>query len=87
MPPAKFKPGDSARIGGKHRPWLLYPWLRRGRVVRIKDIARCGSHGVHIVYLIAGRHGAGDYQMPSYELRLPEERQRAAGGGRVAAKD
>ena len=86
MPPAKFKPGDSARIGGKHRPWLLYPWLRRGRVVKVKAVVG-STNGGHLLYLIAGRRGVGDYPMPVYDMRLLDERDRAAGGGRTAAKD
>jgi hypothetical protein len=86
VPPAKFRPGDPARIGGKHRPWLLYPWLRRGRVVKVKAVVG-STNGGHLLYLIAGRRGVGDYPMPGYDMRLPEERQRAAGGGRTAAKE
>jgi len=87
VPPAKFKPGDSARIGGKHRPWLLYPWLRRGRVVKVKAVVGKMTNSGHLLYLIAGRRGAGDYPMPGYDMRLLNERDRAAGGGRTAAKD
>ena len=86
MSPAKFKEGDLARIGGKHRPWLLYLWLRRGRVVKVKAVVG-STNGGHLLYLIAGRRGAGDYPMSSYDMRLPDERQRAVGGGRRAAKD
>jgi len=50
-------------------------------VVKVKAVVG-STNGGHLLYLIAGRRGAGDYPMPSYDIRLPEERQRAAGGGR-----
>ena len=50
-------------------------------MVKVKAVVG-STNGGHLLYLIAGRRGAGDYPMPSYDIRLPEERQRAAGGGR-----
>jgi hypothetical protein len=84
----KFQPGDLARIGGKHRPTpKYYPWLRTGRLVRIARVGSPGGPGVHATYIIAGRHGAGDYEVPSYDLRYPNERLRTPGAGRKPAKD
>ncbi len=78
----KFHPGDLARVGGKsrHLP-ACYPWLKRGRLVRVLAIAG-RTKGGHIEYLIAGRRGRPDARLASYELRRPEERDRAIGGGR-----
>ena len=51
----KFRPGDTARIGGKGRPLpACYPWLCRGRKVKIAGgFGR--TKGGHIEYLIRGR--------------------------------
>lgn len=78
----KFRPGDLARVGGKGRRLpACYPWLHRGRVVRVLAIAG-RTKGGHIEYLIAGRRGRPDARLASYELRRVEERDRAVGGGR-----
>jgi hypothetical protein len=55
-------------------------------VVKVKAVVG-STNGGHLLYLIAGRRGAGDYPMPVYDMRLLDERDRAAGGGRTAAKD
>lgn len=80
--PAKFRPGDPARVGGKGRRMpACYPWLKRGRLVVVNSIVG-RTKGGHIEYLIAGRRGRPDARLASYELRRPEERDRASGGGR-----
>jgi hypothetical protein len=55
-------------------------------VVKVKAVVG-STNGGHLLYLIAGRRGVGDYPMPVYDMRLLNERDRAAGGGRTVAKD
>jgi hypothetical protein len=85
---AKFRPGDIARVGGlSQRPTpACYRWLKRGRLVVVKGIVG-RTKGGHIEYLIAGRRGRPDARLASYELRRPNERDRATGAGRRAAKE
>ena len=85
--PPKFRPGDLARIGGLHRRRpTYYPWLREGRLVKIQAIVGRTPAG-HLIYRIAGSHSRGDCDIPSYDLRHPNERLRAPGGGRKGVKD
>lgn len=79
---AKFQPGDLARVGGKHRPLpACYPWLRRGRLVKILAIAGRTPSGQHIEYYITGRRGQPRVRLASYDLRRPGERFRKYGAG------
>jgi hypothetical protein len=83
--PPKFQPGDLARIGGKHRRRpSYYPWLRMGRLVKIVGVAG-RTRGGHLEYRIHSTC-AGDYEMPSYDLRHPSERLRAPGAGRKSKR-
>ena len=86
---AKFQPGDHARVGGlSQRPTpACYPWLKRGRLVVVKGIVQRCRHGGHIEYVIAGRRGRPDARLMGYELRRPNERDRAAGAGRKATRE
>jgi len=71
---AKFQVGDLARVGGIHRPLPQgYFWLRRGRIVRIKDVITGGHHRV---YIVAGRRLMPDVRLYSFELRRLEDRDR-----------
>jgi hypothetical protein len=83
----KFRPGDTARIGGKGRPLpACYPWLCRGRKVKIAGgFGR--TKGGHIEYLIRGRRGRPDLILASYDMRRPDERDRAPGAGRKSLRN
>ena len=83
----KFQPGDYARIGGSsNRPLpACYPWLCRGRIVKVKAVAGRMPSG-HLIYKLNGRRGRPHALLASYELRRPEERDRAAGAGRKPPK-
>jgi hypothetical protein len=83
----KFQAGDMARIGGLHRRRpAYYPWLRTGRLVKIQAIVGKTPAG-HLIYRIAGSHNRGDCDIPVYDLRHPNERLRAPGGGRRPTTD
>lgn len=86
---AKFQVGDLARVGGTGRPLpACYPWLYRGRVCKIVEVVRTRSEGNylkgrhHTMYRLASRHGQPQVLLASFDLRRPEERDRAPGAGR-----
>jgi hypothetical protein len=73
-----------ARIGGKHRRRpKYYAWLRVGRLVTISRVLG-RTRGGHVLYEIASKR-AGPYEVPSYDLRHPNERLRAVSAS-VAGK-
>ena len=94
--PAKFKVGDIARVGGKGRPMpACYPWLKRGQLMRVIKVCRTISDrnylldlrrnrsGVHhLMYEFSSRRGQPKVLLASFDLRRPEERDRAPGAGR-----
>ena len=75
----KFEVGQQVRIGGvdKHRR-MPFPYLRRGRIVKVKAIIEnCDYLGLrHYGYVIQGRRGKDDCVLASYELRQVEEVER-----------
>lgn len=82
MPAAKFKPGDYARIGGFGRPLpACYPWLKRGQLAKVVRVAGRIAGG-HLEYEFAARRGQPAPRLASYDLRRPEQRERAVGAGR-----
>lgn len=73
----KFEVGDSARIDGMGgRRAEGYPWLRSGRIVKIKAVVP-NVHWLgrrHTAYIVQGRRGKPDAWLASYELRTIDQR-------------
>ena len=77
----KFNVGDLARVGGKGRPMVAaYPWLKRGQLLKVAGIK--GRINGHIEYQFHGRRSQPAVFLAAYDLRRPEERDRAPGAGR-----
>ena len=84
MTKPKFAINDLARVGGPDgRMPSRYPWLRKGRVVRVKAILPNQPYAGrrHSLYLISGRRGREDAWLASYELRHVEEPKLYKGPG------
>ena len=76
------------RVGDRARPRVVQPcywWLNRSRPLKVVAVIPA-THGGHCYYTFAARRGRPAPEIRSDRLRTHEERLRAPGGGRRAAK-